>query len=152
MLNNMPSKTPNGIRIIAAIYIIVLPALFFPTLSAFSLLADWIFGSGEQVVAILYGPKNELLNQFVTDWLYSLPFTAIISWLVFTPVYFFLTRKHISEFINPMLSSMIVWLAAGVFLYQQNIPGIILSGVSGLLIGAGMVLSKRLPRRGRRTT
>ena len=134
------------------IFIALLPILFFPLITSLSLLANWLLGSGENIVSIIYGPKTEILDQYINDWISSILLSAIVIWIFFTPLYIFFKRKNIAVIINPVVTSTLIWLLAGIYLYHFNIVGIILSGFTGLMFAIALLGLQYLFKNNRRTS
>ena len=75
------------------ILFVLLPILFFPVITSLSLLTNWLLGSGDNLVSIIYGPKKEIMDQYINDWIRSFIFSAIVIWFIFVPLHIFLKRK-----------------------------------------------------------
>ena len=133
------------------IFIALMPILFFPLITLLSLLVDWMFGSGENLVYVIYGPKNEILDQYVNGWISSMIFSALVTWFVFTPLYIYFKQKNLAPAVSPVITSTLIWLLAGIYLYHFNIIGILLSGLTGLFFATGLIVLQRLFKDNRRT-
>jgi hypothetical protein len=134
------------------IFIALIPIIFFPVISTLSLFTDWLFESGENLVAIIYGPKQEILSQYINDWSSSIILCSIVTYFIFTPLYLFFKRNNVALKVNPIITSTLIWLSAGIYLNYYNIVGIILMGTTGLLFAIALILLQRIFMDKRRTS
>jgi hypothetical protein len=134
------------------IFIALIPIIFFPVISSLSLFTDWLFESGENLVAIIYGPKQEILSQYINDWSSSIMLCSIVTYFIFTPLYLFFKRNNVALKVNPIITSTLIWLSAGIYLNYYNIVGIILMGTTGLLFAIALILLQRIFMDKRRTS
>ena len=126
-------------------FVLIMPVLFFPILSVFSLIFDWFIGDAGSVLQILHGPKKQFLYDYLIDWRDSLLLSAIFIWLVFMPIYHFIKNKVTSKKKHLFISGILVWIVIGVYLYQFNPIGILLIGLSGLFIQSVFFLLQSKP-------
>ena len=120
--------------LIQSIYVLMMPILFFPVLSVLSLIFDWVIGDIGSALQILHGSKRQFLNEYLADWKNSMPFSAIFIWFIYMPIYYFIKNKVTTRKIPLFISATFIWVAIGVYLYQFNPIGILLTSLSGAVI------------------
>ena len=122
------------------IYIALLPVLFFPIISSVSIVIDWLFFDAERVLAIIHGPKTQILHEYLLDWLDSLLLSTTLLWLFFTPIYLFLKIKISCKKMCLLVAGQLIWLVMALFLYHFDLMGILLVCLSGLPITSGFIV------------
>lgn len=142
----------NAIRIkrilsLQWLYIVIMPMLLFPIISLLSIIFDWVFGDAERVLQIIHGSKRQILYQYITDWSDSLVLSAILIWVIFTPIYLILKRKEITKKANLFISGLLIWFVIGIVLYHFNLTGIFLISITGFLMTAGLITLQRMSDR-----
>jgi hypothetical protein len=100
------------------LFFISMPLLIFPVLVFVATIIDWLAGNSELILKSLYGSKSSLLRELVSDWIASLPFSLIIAWLTFLPIYivfqYFIDKKSTQA----LLAGLLVGIIHGVLLYH----------------------------------
>ena len=126
------------------ILFVFLPVLVFPVFWTVATLIDWFVGDSDVVLRILYDSKGQLLREFLTDWISSLPFSTSMSWLVVFPVYYLYVYRGLGGKASHFLFIIAAWLALGVWLYRIDMVGLLTMIVTGGLIGGALELLSRL--------
>ncbi len=111
----MPQSKTTHLSVIRWIIALLIGAIFFyPIAVALSTACDWVFGDGQLINTLPLEPKRYILNDFLTYWLRSIPWTMTICCLFILPMslvcHVIFTRQIIPNafitllLLNPLIS------------------------------------------------
>lgn len=123
---------------------LLIPFALFPVFWCVATLHDWLAGDARTMIGILHGSRGHLLHQALGDWRASMPFSMVAAWAIFLPVYLIAGRAMRGGSFHPVFAGAVTGVLIGLLLYRQEIAGILIMGVTGCLMGIGLLFVKAI--------
>jgi len=126
---------------------LLLPLLVFPFFLFVASLIDWLIGDAKMIMQLSYGSRTQLLIALLRGWITSIPVSALVIWIIYLPTYVFLGAKGLGHWLRPVLAGLLIGFLVGIVIYHFDFTGILIAGMTGLLIGACLSLLERIASR-----